>query len=419
MDELMYEMDEVRWYYSITVIRSDTNLKKNDMIKRLLLLQLLLIALACNAQLLERRSSIPAFEKFNITSQYVSEGAAAGDVNKDGKTDIIAGAFWYEAPSWKRHEINSKDTFDIMSYGNSFLNFAMDVNQDGWIDYIRVDHPGQPVVWFENPQNKPGHWKMHQINASLGNESPMMVDVDGDGRLDIIGNDAVEKQVIWLKSPAKKGDTAWQKIVVSADEDLATQKYTHGIGFGDINGDGRKDIVIKQGWFEAPADRKQPNWKFHPSDISEDCSEMFVLDLNGDGLNDIISASAHNYGIWWHEQKRDNEGNITWVHHEIYKKISQTHGLLVTDINGDGNPDIITGKRFFAHNGKDPGAFEPAVLYWFEYRPGKNPSWIPHEIDNNSGVGLHITVQDINGDGLPDILTGNKKGVHLFLQQKK
>lgn len=415
----MFEMDESSWYHSIAIIRSDKYSKQNFMIKRLLFLQMLLIVLACNAQLKEQRGHFPIFVKHNITAQYISEGAAAGDVNNDGKTDVIAGAFWFEAPSWKRHEISGNDTFDIKTYGNSFLNFAMDVNQDGWIDYIRVDHPGQPVVWFENPQNSPGHWKMHQINASLGNESPMMVDIDGDGRLDIIGNDAVEKQVIWLKSPVKKGDITWQKIIVSADENLATHRYTHGIGFGDINGDGRKDIVIKQGWFEAPVNRMQPNWIFHSSDISEDCSEMYVLDLNGDGLNDIISASAHNYGIWWHEQKRDIEGKITWVHHEIYKKFSQTHGLLVTDINDDGNPDIITGKRFFAHNGKDPGAFEPAVLYWFEFLPGKNPSWIPHEIDNNSGVGLHVVVQDINGDGLPDILTGNKKGVHLFLQQKK
>lgn len=388
------------------------------MVKQLLFLQLLLTAIACGAQINKQSGKTATFKKYDITTQYVSEGAAAGDVNNDGKIDIIAGSFWFEAPSWKRHEINGNDTFNIMSYGNSFLNFAMDVNQDGWIDYIRVDHPGQPVVWFENPRNKPGHWNMHQINGSLGNESPMMVDVDGDGRPDIIGNDAVEKQVIWLKSPTKKGDTAWQKIVVSADENLATHKYTHGIGLGDINGDGRKDIVIKQGWFEAPVNRMQPNWAFHPTDISEDCSEMFVLDLNGDGLNDVISASAHNYGIWWHEQKKDSDGKITWVHHEIYKKFSQTHGLIVTDINGDGNPDIITGKRFFAHNGKDPGAFEPAVLYWFEYLPGKDPSWVPHEIDNNSGVGLHVSIQDMNDDGLPDIITGNKKGVHLFLQQK-
>ncbi|MFT3700843.1 MAG: VCBS repeat-containing protein [Agriterribacter sp.] len=389
------------------------------MIKRLFCFQMLLAALSVNAQQAKTSTAVPTFKKVTLTTQFVSEGATAADVNKDGKPDVIAGAFWFEAPTWKRHEIAKGDTFDIKTYGNSFLNFAMDVNQDGWVDYIRVDHPGQPVVWFENPQNKPGHWKMHEINNSLGNESPMLVDVDGDGREDLIGNDAVAKQIIWLKSPTKKGDTTWKKIVVSADENLGTHKYTHGIGLGDINGDGRKDLIIKDGWFEAPVDRTQSNWTYHAGKISDDCSEMFVIDLNGDGLNDVISASAHDYGIWWHEQQRDANGNISWLTHEINKAFSETHGLELTDINGDGNPDLVTGKRFFAHNGGDPGGYEAAVLYWFEYKPGKTPQWIPHEIDNNSGVGLHVVVQDMNGDKVPDIVIGNKKGVYIFLQQRK
>jgi len=370
----------------------------------------------CNAQQPANKTGV-RFTKQVITTQFVSEGAAAGDVNKDGLIDIISGAFWFQAPSWKRNEITRGDTFNIMAYGNTFLNFTMDVNQDGWIDYIRVDHPGQPVVWFENPKNKPGHWKMHEINNSLGNETPMLVDVDEDGRPDIIGNDAVAKQIIWLKSPAKKGDTTWQKIVVSANELPLSEKYTHGIGWGDINGDGRKDMITKSGWFETPVDRLQPNWKFHREKISEDCSQMYVLDLNEDGVNDIISASAHDYGIWWHERKKTDTG-FSWIHHLINKDFSETHGVELKDINADGHPDIVTGKRYFAHNGGDPGGLEPAVLYWFEYKPGKNPSWIAHQIDDNSGVGLQVIVQDMNGDGLPDILSGNKKGVHLFLQQK-
>ena len=391
------------------------------MIKRLLCLPVAFTVIMCNAQSGKQKSKIPVFKKTVITNQFVSEGATEADVNKDGKLDIIAGAFWFEAPAWKRHELTKGDTFNIRTYGNSFLNFAMDVNQDGWMDYIRVDHPGEPVVWFENPQNKPGYWKMHLINKSLGNESPMLIDVDEDGRPDLIGNDAIDKQIIWLKSPSRKGDTTWQKVIISANPDIGTHKYTHGIGLGDINGDGRKDLVIKDGWFEAPVDRTQPNWTFHKGEISQECSQMFVLDLNQDGLNDVISASAHKFGIWWHEQKRDASGNITWEHHDIYNKFSQTHGLIVTDFNGDGNPDIVTGKRYFAHNGNgnDPGEFDPPVIYWFEYKPGKTPQWIPHEIDNDSGTGLHVDVLDMNKDGLPDIVTGNKHGVYLFTQVKK
>jgi len=378
--------------------------------KILFCLQFILPVLSCQAQ---------QFKKLELTTQFISEGSAVTDVNKDGKPDIIAGAFWFESPGWKRHEITRPDTFHIKTYGNSFLNFAMDVNQDGWMDYIRVDHPGQPVVWFENPKNKPGHWKEHLINKSLGNENPMLVDVDGDGREDLIGNDAIDRQVIWLRSPSKKGDTSWQKIVVSADTSFGIEKYTHGIGFGDIDGDGIKDLVLKNGWFKAPTDRKQANWEFHPGKISADCSQMYIVDLNGDGLNDILSASAHDYGIWWHEQVKDANGDISWKEHEISRAFSETHAVEFKDINGDGNKDFVTGKRFFAHNGGDPGGMEAAVLYWFEYKPGKEPSWIPHLIDEDSGVGLQVLVEDINGDGLPDIVSGNKKGVHVFLQEKK
>ncbi len=146
---------------------------------------------------------------------------------------------------------------------------------------------------------------------------------------------------------------------------------------------------------------------------------MFVYDLDEDGDQDVISSSAHKYGIWWYEQKQDAPGNTNWVTHEISKSFSQTHALAFKDMNADGHPDLITGKRYFAHNnGQDPGSFEPAVLYWFQFVPGKDPHWIPHEIDNNSGIGNSFGVSDINKDGLPDIITSNKKGVFFFEQLK-
>ncbi|MCF0052942.1 VCBS repeat-containing protein [Dyadobacter sp. LJ53] len=394
-------------------------------LKWLCLIQAFLLSgFASQAQTKQNKGRTVSFKKQVLIKKFISEGAAMGDVNKDGKKDILAGAFWFEAPSWKAHELAKPDSFIVNGgYSDSFLDFAMDVNQDGWIDLIRIDWPGKASVWHENPKGKAGYWPAHVIHSSVGNESPMLVDIDGDGRLDLLGNDPTAKKVIWLQAPVKKGETKWEKFTISNDETIATHMYTHGIGYGDINGDGRKDVLVKNGWWEGPAEgpakvAKDGDWKFHAADLGKDCSQMYVMDLNGDGLNDVLTASAHDYGIWWHEQGKDDKGEPTWRHHSIDNTFSQTHGLALADINGDGNTDFVTGKRYFAHHGNDPGEFEPAVIYWFEYKPGKVPSWTRHEIDNDSGVGLHVTIEDLNKDGLLDIVTGNKKGVRIFTQSR-
>ncbi|MBL7697752.1 MAG: VCBS repeat-containing protein [Chitinophagaceae bacterium] len=377
----------------------------------------LCLTTACFAQQQAGSSSI-RFKKQTIATGYISEGVAVTDVDKDGKPDVLAGSFWWKAPGWKKFEITTPYIHpSIDGYGNSFLNFAYDVNNDGWDDLIKIGHPGEATHWYENPQKKPGHWKERLVHPALGNESPTFVDVDGDGRQDIICNDAANKKVIWLSAPSGPNDTAWKTYVISDDSTRATHRYTHGLGFGDINGDGRKDVLIVEGWWEGPADPHQEIWTFHPADFGQGCSQMYVADVDLDGDSDVISASAHEYGIWWHEQKR-NGNETTWETHEIFKEFSQSHALAFEDINGDNYPDLVTGKRFWAHNGHDPGEREPAVVYWFEFVPGKTPKWTPHLVDDNSGVGLNIAITDINKDGRKDIVTSNKKGVFVFVQTK-
>ncbi|QJW92342.1 VCBS repeat-containing protein [Spirosoma taeanense] len=362
------------------------------------------------------------FKKTKITGDFISEGVAVADLNKDGKLDIVAGYYWFEAPNWTRHEMAPSRLFDPRKeYSNSFLNLGMDVNQDGWDDVVVVDFPGLPGFWFENPKNQAGQWKKHILADSVGiaNESPGFIDIDGDGRLDILCGDKAKKQIVWLKAPSKPGETEWKRFALSQENVPGTEIFSHGIGYGDVNKDGFNDVVIREGWFEGTADKTSGNWVFHPANLGEPCSHMQVLDVNGDGKNDVVSASAHALGVWWHEQVADEQGKIDFKTHLMSNTTAQTHSSIMADLNGDGQKDYITGKRFLAHHGRDPGDSEAPILMWFEFTPGQAPYYKEHVIDNDSGAGLNIVAQDMNGDRKPDVVVANKNGVYLFENRLK
>ncbi|MFV2068167.1 MAG: FG-GAP repeat domain-containing protein, partial [Pirellulales bacterium] len=193
---------------------------------------------------------------------------------------------------------------------------------------------------------------------------------------------------------------------------VGTDRFSHGLGASDINGDGRTDLLVTAGWWEAPAEANRAPWTFHPVDFGPDCAQMVVYDFDGDGDADVVTSSAHQFGIWWHEQT--DKG---FERHLIDKSFSQTHALCLADINGDHLPDLVTGKRWWAHGGHDPGSDQPAVVKWFELtREAGRPKWIAHTIDEESGIGTQFEVTDVNGDGLLDVVTSNKKGVFYFEQ---
>jgi len=358
------------------------------------------------------------FKKTVIARDFLSEGVAAADLNKDGLMDIIAGYYWFEAPDWTRHEFAPSRTFDPRKeYSNSFLNLGMDVNLDGWEDVVIVDYPGEPGFWFENPKNESGEWKKHIIANGMGisNESPGFIDVDGDGRLDILCGDLAAKQIVWLQAPLNPGETEWKRFPLSKPGVPGTDQYSHGIGYGDLNQDGFKDVIITEGWFEGQADKSSGTWIFHPVSFGEPASHMHVLDINSDGRNDVISSSAHKLGIWWHEQKEDRSFDT----HLISTTTAQTHATYMADLNGDGKNEFITGKRFLAHNGNDPGDADTPYLLYLEFTPGVPPFYKEHIIDNDSGAGLNITLADMNNDQKPDIVIANKNGVFLLENQMK
>lgn len=374
------------------------------------------LLMACQSQTtLKKTANERSFQKIVIHPEFIAEGIATGDVNQDGQVDILSGAYWFEAPNWTPHEIMPPASYDFATaYSNSFLNFATDVNQDGWVDLIRVEEPGQQAWWYANPQNQAGHWAAFLIDSNVCNESPMLADLDGNGRMDLVFGHEKNKEMRWF-SPPENGTTQWESQAISQPQAPGTYRYDHGLGQGDLNGDGRQDILIRQGWWEAPEDPLAFPWTFHEVNLGEPCSQMFVVDIDEDGDRDVLSASAHAYGIWWHEQGADGQ----FTRHLIDSSFSQSHGATMADINGDGQDDFITGKRFFAHNGNDPGSEEPAVLYWIEWQKNEQGSleWTCHLVDEDSGVGLQVVAVDLNQDGKMDLLSSNKKGVHLFLQK--
>lgn len=382
-----------------------------------------LILIAMLSPTIRVASQMPAkdvkFKKYHLWDEFYTEGVNVGDINKDGKTDIVAGARWFEAPDWKPHNVWIHKKFDYTKgYSDSFLNFVMDVNEDGWIDLISFDFPGREVYWFENPKGEEALWKRYLIDSVASNESPMMVDVDGNGRQDLVFGNEKLGQMFWVSASVRKGKVTWTRNPVSEKSAKGVGMFAHGLGWGDVNGDSRNDIIIRGGWWEAPKDLKMSPWKFHEADLGESCAQMLTYDFDADGDNDIVSSSAHEYGMWWYEQVTGPNGQSSFITHTIDSSFSESHALVLEDINLDGLPDLVTGKRYFSHQGRGPGGLEPAVLYWFEFlKDGRQkPVWVPHLIDNNSGVGIQFVTEDMNKDGKPDIVIANKNGVFYFQQ---
>jgi len=358
------------------------------------------------------------WKKVKVTDKFYAEGAHAGDFNKDGKMDVVAGSYWIEGPEFtKVHEYTEVKEVDPKGYSKNFFAYTYDFNKDGWTDILIYGFPGEDASWYENPQGKAGPWKRNKVIDKLDNESPQFEDVNGDKIPDVVASTAGQLGY-WTIAD-------WKFHPIAPADPKKYQRFTHGLGVGDINGDGKLDFLEKDGWWEQPKDLGgDPMWAFHKVPFGKGGAQMYAYDLNGDGLNDVItSIQAHGYGLSWFEQTRDGafkEHVIMGSKPEDNKygvKFSQPHAVDLVDMDGDGVKDIITGKRWWAHGPK--GGAEPeaaAVLYWFKVIRGSTPEFIPHRIDDDSGIGVQVQALDLNGDTLPDVVVGNKKGIFVHLQ---
>jgi len=363
-----------------------------------------------------------------------AESCSVFDVNTDGDLDITCGRNWYEAPDWKKHEMYVEGSEEWPLAHDHCLEIILDVNKDGHTDVVYSNcQVVKGVAWFQNPGRPDVKWKYTKFHHATNIEGVIPGDIDGDGDQDI----AIDH---W--SPKGNKGVTWVEHIDSppwlVEHVIGTIGDTHGRGLDDVNGDGRLDIITDRGWYENPVRATEDEWIFHPDyrmvvidppRMTGPAGPILALDINGDGLNDILAGTAHDYGLFWLQQSIDESGKRSFKHHWIERDFSQFHAVALADLNEDGKADLVTGKRLFAHNGGDPGAFEPLFLFWYDIQGGKferhvisynHLQWYPWQKNHNPPpqyapcAGMKICVADLDKNGKPDIVVSSRTGLYAF-----
>ena len=400
------------------------------MIHQILLLSCLVIA----PEVLAEEFVVHSFARQQLTDVYFSEGANAADINGDGVVDVVYGPFWFEGPQWtKKHAIYEPVPQNRDRYADHFFHWLYDFNGDGRNDVFVVGFPGTPAYVYENPgeDGYGQHWPKHQVFDWVSNESPRLIDLVGDKRPELVctRDGFFGFATIDWEQPFE----TWEFHPVSTQ--IASKRFGHGLGIGDVNGDGRKDIIHSKGWFEQP--RVSPmtsRWVPHTVSFSEGYggAEMHAYDVDGDGDNDIITShNAHDFGLGWYEQLETDKGREpVFKHHLIMGEhpsennygvvFSEPHSVALADMDGDGLKDIVTGKTYWSHHRKSPQWDAGAVVYWFKLtRTAEGVDWIPYLAEREAGIGRQISIVDVNQDSRPDIVVGGMRGAHVLTQACK
>jgi len=303
-------------------------------------------------------------------------------------------------------------------YYDEFSVIPLDIDGDGHLDFITGGWWGNALRWRKNPGKHEFGWEMsaweeHVIAENIGNiETTRAWDIDGDGALEVVPNTPNQPLCAYrLLAPGK-----FQQYVISA------KALGHGLGFGDVDGDGRGEFITPKGILKAPAEGAWTGeWTFSEEfDLGKDASiPVLVVDVDGDGVKELIVGNSHSYGLSWWKQTVAAGGKRSWTKDVIDPDNSQYHDLHWADIDGDGHPELITGKRYLAHCGHDPGDYDELGIYYFKWTgEGFSKQVIVHGPPGvGKGCGIQFALADLRGTGRLDIIAPGKDGLSVFFNE--
>ncbi len=388
----------------------------------------LICCVACSFVQADDKPNNVGWRQHTINNQSPFEAAGAADFNSDGLLDVFSGDSWYEAPHWKRHKVREVLPGTNPHYYEDFADLPLDVNRDGHVDIVTCAYFSRRIAWIEHPGDPTKPWIEHTIDLPGSMETGQLVDLNGDGNPDFLPN--IGGVVAWYEITATDPEVIWTK------HDLGNEGAGHGVGYGDVNRDGRTDIITPKGWYEQPTEASSDAWPFH-AEFQLGAASILIIghDFDGDGDTDVLWGMGHDYGLLWLKQATDADGKRTWTREEIDMTFSQVHTLQLADLDGDSTMEVVTGKRVYAHE-TEPGATEPPCVYSFRYDRGQ-ARWIRQVIfegqpakfapkaakdrwalkdfaQGSAGTGLQMDVRDMDGDGDIDVICPGKSGLYWF-----
>jgi len=321
---------------------------------------------------------------------------AVGDLNRDGRVDLIAGGVkegglvWYENPGWKKHIIAATGAF-------STDGEVVDMDGDGGLDVVAITT--RQILWFENPA-----WKPHLI-ADVEVHDLEVADLDGDGRPDIVGRNQGAFRKLGGTAVhifRRERDSAWKQRTLEVPDG-------EGLLAADVDGDGDPDIILERQWLENPGDILGGRWVSHAYGAGWDYPHTFIAagDLNGDGRLDVVLAPAEraggSYRISWLEAPADVKA-ASWREHLIDAPVETVHHFVgIADFDLDGRLDVATARM---HQGKNPEISVYVNL-------GRGAKWHKHVVAPTSSHSMRIV--DVDGDGRPDLYGANWRGRGIYL----